>query len=615
MTTQIKKPNRRSGRLSKIVGTDIPKEFLFIDTESYIKQVDENTIEWPLRLGVAIYVRLGKTLDVDKRIRTVFYTVDDFIETIQGYLKRNTTLHIIGHNIKFDIMVMNLPMKFGEIEWFNDYPIINDRLFVWRVKVNNSRLLFIDSANFGVISVDQLGEDLGYPKQKINFNTATNDELTQYCLRDTEIVERFILEYLRFIQTNQLGSFNVSLASQALTAWRARFMQKTYYIHNHDMVLNMERDAYHGGRVECFQTGYLTQGPYYYLDVNSMYPYIMSTAKVPTKLLMFTLEYTVEKLYHALKTYYCIADVLINTTRIAYPVLKDGKLIFPIGEYRTTLHHKELVYAMKHGDIKHVYAAGFYEFSIIFKEYVEFFRNLRLKAKDSGNLSWIYITKLFGNSLYGKTGQTGITQHITPGPHKQIIHRAFANVLGTSEYWNEINWFGTKIIEKRQGEASYSSPAVAGSITSYARMLLYDYAEKAGLQNVFYCDTDSLIVNHSGYCALLPYIDARDIGKLKLESESSIVLINGPKDYEFAEIDRHKGVPNKSVEFERGKWRYLQFPGLTGWLNKGGNLPPQGKMIEKSRISNYTKGIVNPISGKVSPIVLGSEPEPYLTLD
>lgn len=615
MPTTIKKPNRRTGRLSKILGSEIPKEFLFIDTESFIKRIDDDTVEWPLRLGCAIYIRLGKTLEVEKRIRTVFYTVDDFIETIRGYLKRNITLHIIGHNIKFDIMVMNLPMKFGEIEWYNDYPVINDRLFIWRVKAEKSRLLFIDSANFGVISVAQLGKDLGYPKQSVDFDNATDDEMIKYCFIDTEIVEKFILDYLRFIKDNQLGSFNVSLASQALSAWRARFMKKTYYIHNHDMVLQLERDAYHGGRVECFQTGYLTNGPYYYLDVNSMYPFIMSTAKVPTKLLMFALDYTVEKLFYALKQYYCIADVLLDTRNIAYPLLKDGKLIFPIGEYRTTLHDKELQYAIEHGDIKHVYACGFYEFNIIFKEYVEFFRDLRLQAKDSGNLSWIYISKLFGNSLYGKTGQTGITQHITPGPHQQIIHRTFSNIIGTSEYWNEVNWFGTKIVEKRQGEASYSSPAVAGAITSYARMLLYGYAEQAGLENVFYCDTDSLIVNDFGYRKLSNHLDDREIGKLKVESESEIILINGPKDYQFGTMDKHKGVPNSATEIIRGKWRYLQFPGLTGWINKGGNLPPRGRYIEKSRISNYTKGLVEPITGIVTPIVLGQEPQPYIAPD
>lgn len=605
--TVTKHPRRREGNISKLKGEYYPKEFLFFDTETYIIPEEHDKLTWPLKLGIAIYVKLNDDMTVNKRTVLLFRTVNDFIDILKTYCKARKSLYVFAHNAKFDVMVMNLPMELDKQQIHSDLPIINERLFIWHMTVGKGTALFLDTANFGVSSVEQLGDDLGFPKMKIDFDKCSDNELVAYCRNDTEILERFMLDYVRFIHANNLGSFRRTLASQSLAAWRTRFMTKSLCIHNNEPVLALERKSYHGGRVECFRLGTLPEQGYYYLDVNSMYPYVMKNSNVPTRLMYQTGPGSIDKLKAYVQCHYVIAEVLIDTETPAYAVFKDNKLIFPTGQFRTILHQKELLYALQYGHVTAFLDGAIYKFGKIFSDYVDFFYKIKTDSKLSGNNSWYTIAKLLQNSLYGKLAQSGIHQEITYGEYEQKIERFYGKKLGDKDYESMVNWFGTRVKETKRGESTFSFPAAAGAVTANARMLLNAYIENAGRQNVLYCDTDSLIVNYLGYCNLLPDIDATRLGALKLEKQSNYVTIYGPKDYEFGADTRHKGVSSKSVQTNSNNWKVLQFGGIKPWFSQGTNIPANGKYINKTRKFKYSKGIVNSNTGMVTPLSLSLE--------
>ena len=97
-------------------------------------------------------------------------------------------------------------------------------------------------------------------------------------------------------------------------------------------------------------------------------------------------------------------------------------------------------------------------------------------------------------------------------------------------------------------EAFNSFPAISAHVTAYARMMLLSYIEQAGWNNVFYTDTDSLFVNYAGYQNLLPEIDSKVLGKLKVEDISKTdTEIRGCKDYTFNHQIKTKGVAKTSI--------------------------------------------------------------------
>lgn len=594
---------RREGRLSSLVSSQIPRELLFFDTETFINPIDDKISELPFRLGAAIHVTLDNDLRAMKRKVFKLYSVDDFIETICYYERKKSKLYVFAHNIKFDIMVLNLVHRLHEEGFTSKPPIINGRQFIWIVQRDSYKVVFLDTANYGVMSVSQLGSIIAHDKGTVDFDNVDDDTLMSYCIRDVEILENFILEFIRFLVTNNLGSFRYTIASQALTAFRTSLHDRLPYLHKENKVFLLEESAYHGGRTEAFYIGQLPHDDYYYIDVNSMYPHVMVNSDLPDELMGYDLNPPVEYLPVRLKRFYVIADVTIETDKPFCCIVKGAKLIFPVGQFRTTLHHKELDYALRYASIKQVHRCAVYSRHNPFRNYVDFFYRLKQQSNTHETKLWRFIAKLFLNALYGKFGQKQPHREDTAREGFNGVFRETGFNHDTGKSFTELHWFGKVFEEYREGETSFSHRALAGAITANARMYLWQLIEDAGLDNVYYCDTDSLITNQTGYQALQHYLDDNELGKLKLEEQSRDVTIYGAKDYKFGDITRKKGVPPSAKEIAADKWEYLQFLGFISWLNNGAVDLPTTTLRTKSRISKYNKGIVSE-TGKVYPIRL-----------
>lgn len=591
---------RDIGYLPSLKAQDIPHEFIFYDTETHINPVGERYNELPLKLGVAIYIQVAPDFRGMKRKVYRFTSSLEFIDILKTHIRPKTKLHVIAHNQAFDIRVLGLPHLFNEIGWDSSLPIINNRTFIWSVKTGISSILFLDTANYGVSTVENLGKDFGFPKLNVDFDNVTDEELYIYCQRDCEILEKFMLDYLHFISHNNLGRFKTTIASQSLTAYRTTFLDSPPYIHNYWKVLDLEREAYHGGRTEAFYIGHLTDEPYYYVDVNSMYPYAMKSDNLPIRLEGYTLDVSPGFMRLRLKKWYVIADVTIETDKPFCCVLENNKLIFKVGRFRTVLHSPELEYLLDNGRIVKVHRCAVYSKGNPFNSYVDFFYNVKKQATIDDNQSWRYISKLFLNSLYGKFGQLRPRREIMNEYDYNGIWRQEQVNIDNGERWIETCWFGKVFKDYKQGETSFSFPGLAGAITATSRMLLWKYIETAKAYNTYYCDTDSLITNAEGYNNLEVYLNNEELGMLKLEHTSNDVHIYGCKDYRFGDIERKKGVPGKAIKVDNDTWRYTQFEGFLTWMNKGARTVPLTETRYKTRRSSYNKGVVSE-SGRVIP--------------
>lgn len=597
------KSYRFAGKIKHNTRQGIPTHCLYIDTETYTRYTRNNRVLFPLRLGVAIYNRYDKNGAVKHRFITRFDTPKKFTNLLQEYLHKGKTLYVYGHNVGFDIRVLNLPFLFDKMGWQSMPPIINNRLFIWRVSTPNGKLCFVDTANYGVLSVAQLGNDLHFPKGQVDFRTKDTELLYTYCQNDVEIIEKFMQEYILFIRSNNLGVYQLSLASQALMSWRTKFMQADVSLHTHEDISAFERSAYHGGRTECFYIGQLPKSDYYYLDINSMYPYVMATFPMPTKYVSYSEKIDLNRIDAILSKYYLIADCIVKTDVPAYAVVKDDKLIFPTGEFRVTLHHAELAYAVEHKHLISIIGATFYTKAIIYKDYVDWFYTLKQQYTKDGNVTLRYIIKLFLNSLYGKMGQLKPNRIEIKGKFPNDIMRQCGYNTTLKAHTDEIIWFGRGWIEYRQGESTYSFPAIAGAVTAYARMTLFDYMMQAGLDNVFYVDTDSIITNAYGYKKLSSYISSSQLGLMKLEKRSKVLRIWGNKDYKFGKETKTKGISHKAKKIGDDVWEQLQFQGFQAWMSNQSTRVPFATKITKRRRFKYNKGIYPEGGGKVTPFV------------
>ena len=247
--------------------------------------------------------------------------------------------------------------------------------------------------------------------------------------------------------------------------------------------------------------------------------------------------------------------------------------------------------------------AAVYHRDVIFADYVDFFYSKRLEAKKQGDKATQGIVKLFLNSLYGKFGQTG--QRWT------IVGEAESNAVSHYQLWDadegkltNYRTFGGLTEElERLPESGESFPAIASHITAHARMYLYYLMRVAGLDNLYYCDTDSLMVNREGYENLLSQMDDSELGMLKLEWESDNVVIRGLKDYSIDGADKIKGIRKDAQVISDNVYTQEQFRGIEGMIRAGDMDRILIKTVTKKLMREYLKGQVAE-SGRVYPLNL-----------
>ena len=126
---------------------------------------------------------------------------------------------------------------------------------------------------------------------------------------------------------------------------------------------------------------------------------------------------------------------------------------------------------------------------------------------------------------------------------------------------------------------------------------------QAGLENSYYSDTDSLIVNEEGYERLKPYCDKSRLGFLKLESLDDQLTIHNLKDYSFAGDIVLKGVPKKASQVGDNSYQCETWEHLAGALRKGHYEEVQVLQTVKHLSRIYEKGAVQP-DGRTAPFNL-----------
>lgn len=545
-------------------------DYIFIDTETDTFQKDKSTKELTFKLGV--YQKVVKKRGEFKFISPKsFLNINEFHKNVFKDLEAKTWL--VAHNWHFDFFSGNFTAfleRYGfKVEFFS----FDANRFILNAKNGDKEIFFVDTFNFFQFSLRKMGEIIGVKKLEIDFDKATQTELIVYCVRDVEVLAKFFVKFLEFAKKHKV-TIKYTSASSAFRTYFNRFV--TAKLDKSCVETEkLEAESYYGGRVECFRLGeFRGDDKYYMLDINSLYPFVMSKNFFPTKEVGY-------------KTDYFIADCSVTLEKPILPYRMNGKLCFPIGTFRGVWCSCEL----NNPDVKivKIHKIVYYEAENIFSDYVNYFYPLKQNAKNDFEKLF---SKLLLNSLYGKFGQKYIKT--TKEGKTNLDNGVHNSNIGCYVVLN-----GEMFFSETFGYHKKSRVAIASFCTAYARAYLWKSINIAGLENCFYCDTDSLILNEKGFLKLKDFI-SDELGDWKLEGCSKSVDIRGCKMYQFGKKLRVKGVKQaKSFELSYRQDRWLKTKSL---MKKG----VFDKVIIEDYIKNlsyiYDKGIVE--GNKVYPIKL-----------
>lgn len=582
-----------------------PSQVVFLDVESSNLKVTPDEEEATLKFGYALYQereRKAKTY-VYQEWKYFDIPADLFI-WLYGKLRSRRVLYLLSSNIWFDLRVSGLLRLLLKSHFRCDNYFIKGLSQIFIFRCGDKKVVCLNFQNFFRLSVKEIGEIIGREKKVVDFKTVPLDELKEYCQEDVRIIRDAYEKWRDFCEYHNLGTFGKTLSSQAFNSYRHRFMKNKIYIHTLSPATKLERRSYFGGRTECFFIGKKKGEELYYLDINSFYPYVMRRYEYPTRLTYYNKTATLKQLENFLEEGCTVAEVNLTTSEPSYPVRYNSKTVFPVGTFDAYLCTEGLKRAVRRGEINRVWSLSHYASARIFARYVDYFWKLRQKYREAKNTGWEHITKMFLNYLYGKFGQLNDELLWERECDPELIFREVIYHLDLG-YSSVHTCFGGVEREVRlgAGEGINSFVGIASHVTEYARLLLWKYIKEAGRENVFYCDTDSLIVNREGYEKLRHLISPGVLGKFKLEEVSTSLEIRGLKDYTFGSRERTKGIRKDAERIDENTYRQVQFPSYLGELRAG--LRPTYRIVyvKKKLSRKYDKGEVL-FDGRVEPFKL-----------
>lgn len=598
--TQNRQPHKLAG--NKL--SEWPSRFIFFDTETYRVSLQGSNAEQHLKLGwLNFYQHEGA---YKRDLWHEFREIDEFWDFLEAMAVPKKRTLIIAHNIDFDLQVLDYQRELMLRKYDINKSIIDSNRFIVQARKNKHTYLFLDNSNYTnpeKVKLAILGQELGIEKIDTDPFKATDKDLSLYCRRDVEIVREYILTLFSYFKDNDFCHFAYTTAGLAFNTYRHRFMNTPVFIHTYPKAIALERAAYKGGRCEAFFIGQAPKDIYYYLDVNSMYPFMMLQKDFPFRHL-FTYEHAhLFQLNYFLSRRAVIADVMVKLEEPAIAV-KEARLLFPVGEFRTTLTSPELQYVKEHGEIKRCFSLSLYEAGPIFKDYVTHFYNWRLKHIEEGRIIQSKFDKVLLNSLYGKFGQR-ITVSVPVDLDFDIPVRYFTEYdLETKVKYNYVKIGDQWFREGRVAEGYHSMVAIPAFVTAYARMYLWQIMKTAGLENVFYCDTDSVFVNQAGYDRLTPLVSKEKVlGLLGLKMSSPYLDIRGAKMYKFGDKIRIKGI--KGPESFLPQFKQWRFQRSRMALRKPDKPYVLEEHYSKELSYKYEKGDKGP-DGRIKPFRLSS---------
>lgn len=480
----------------------------------------------------------------------VINSLDEFKRELMKPIYKDKKM--FAHNAEYDLNTL-----YDNIFFMDNEAIFNGSSFI---TATNGNCIFADSMNFMKTSVKKIGTMLGSEKHTLEgineWKKIDNGIIPQkdidYCIQDCKVVFEALFNIFE-----AGGDIKLTQASLSMAYFRRKHLP--YDIKYNNFTYEFW-NSYYGGRTEAFKIGATYASG---VDVNSMYPFVMSTIDFPNpNHLKKLIRVKARDSYRYLSGYEgCITCTVAHKNNWfgLLPVRHEGKLIFPVGVFSGTWNFNELRYAISTGLVSIlkvqslVYAPSM---NSIFSTYVEELYTARYATNYELD---IYRIKIFMNSLYGKFAQRITSKNIYIDNYADKIdmiqyYQQSGKLIKTSTFNKDRCDLFIEVKNDSNYKISHSIPSFSSYITSGARVVMNKKLAISEKNKVVYCDTDSVFTEIG-----LPQCDSRVLGEWSTDGKI-LTEIRGLKNYSYelaGEIFRKiKGVPPKAKEILPNTWSY-----------------------------------------------------------
>lgn len=547
--------DRKTHWLRKNAAARMPRRVICFDTEARQERSLLQS-EHSFRLASLSFDRLDTEANViGETVRLDFGTPEALWGYIVSFTDQKHRTIAFAHNLSYDLRLSNglgwLP-EFG----FECRGIALNTYSCWAQFSDGKRTLWLcDSLSFVPAALQKIGELLKMEKPPLPDDNDSDEIWLARCRSDVEITREAMLRVIAFLRRDDLGDFRLTGSAQASAAFRHRFLQeKTLLVHDNQEALDAERRASWSGRAEVWRHGE-TLKPVYEYDYEYAYSRLAYDMDVPTKLIAEHSGIPWSRLERVMDKYAVVADVQVETGMPIVPTTYNGGICWPTGTFDSTLWDSELRLLRASGATIEVKRYWFYKRAPILREWAEWIMaQLNLDAKQLDPVIRLML-KDWSRALIGRFGLRYSTMDLIAEVERpDVCQRGIWNV---DEQCEETHLqLGRQLFQQSaRVESPNSTPMVMSAIMAAARVRLWNAMQAAGLEHIYYVDTDGLIIDAAGSKNLDSAIHEGRLPGLRRKAIYSGGIFRAPRNIDLGEYRRVSGAPKRAERLAHGIYR------------------------------------------------------------
>jgi hypothetical protein len=547
--------------------TSVPRKHVFLDTESAKRRTVFGQVQvWGI--GVACF----REQRPDRKPRERWETWDDPVlmwRSIDGYVGKSGRTVLWCHNLGYDARIADMFELLPSMGWaLVAHNLIGRGCWLmWRK--GRASLTMVDSGSVFPCELLRIGNAIGLNKFPLPDVLDNGIGLYSRCWRDVDILRTAVLSYLDWLEREDCGNWQLTGAGQSWATFRHRFMDKRLLVHDDSSALAAERRAMWTGRCEAYWHGELGFQVVHEWDLSLAYPRLAREINVPVRLLgPMPGDYPWRRQLASQSTA-ILAEVEITTEVPVVPTVHNGRIVWPVGTFTTTLWDVEIQEALTAGATVHMGRAWLYHKAPALKKWGDWIID-QLEQMGDGTGSWLYIVlKHWSRALIGRFAMTYTRWEEWATSPVPMVRAHNTYDRHTGETYRTVQIGQTLWKDVGQEEWSNSMPMVTGYIQACARVRLWQIMQECPEGSILYVDTDSVLVTDM-HSSALAEVAARHPGwGLRLKRSWQGFAIWGPRQIRTGQSIRVSGVPTRAKRTDAMHFVGEVWETLEGALHRG----------------------------------------------
>lgn len=527
--------------------TRVPRRWICLDTEARQHDTDGGAVQtW--RVGVTSFDRCDT--DDHHWIEPQFEVHQDpagLWRYVDAKSRRRARTVVVSHNMGYDVRISRALEYLPALGWSIHRLAVHERSLTMTLRRDGRTLILADSMAWLPMALAKVGGLVGAEKTPLPDWDADASEWVQRCTRDVEILRAAVLDLVRWVESGDLGNWQKTGAGQAWAHWRHAHYTHRVMVHSDPEARAAEVASMHSARCEAWRHGTLRGQWFEEWDLPLAYPVAARDLQLPTVLSAYRTAPPWSWVRRAAAQRRVLVTARVTTPAPTLPVEHDGRTLWPVGTFQGTWWESELTQAMHYGAKVTPLHAWTYRAAPALASWADWVISAATDPTVTGSHVRMAAAKHMARALIGK-----FAVRWTPweewghmpdevAPYEQV-YDAENDRSGRVLTLGSQSWVGWQ----RQYGAD-ALPAITSAVMAEVRIRLWALMNAAGLENVAYVDTDSLMVNRSGADALRSLVASGGGWGVRLKARHQRLVIMGPRQLIIDDVTRVAGVPKSAT--------------------------------------------------------------------